>query len=618
MKNLHSNEKHLADKLRNVPVPDMDRSWEEMRRLLDRDMPEGGAAGWSGNKKWWWMGITAGIIMLSVWLTQQLNDSRNEHLANTQTTEKSAAANAPDNKTTSSRNDNNATPSVTGNENNNTNNGTAISDNNNNTDKADASVDNNTPVSGDKASTNDQQAVTATPDNSSKNKSNLPNNDPTQSDSVNGSVTASDDKKKSDADKAPLKYSAPASGKDEGANTRDNNTVAGNTKSGDKKLSSPDKTSFGNRRDNRDKLNTTVKNNTPADPDSRGKTIPSTETKDLAGDKNSIAANTNATDNNSDKKNMGNPGNADPVTEESPESIPVNNALASADIEGPANVFNMAEINSNDAYAIHGKTDRESARQLRQQSLGKDDRRMSRASMRGNSRDNDREITFAAGLTIPQSFAIGSQQTSSFNLNGRSNRLTDYLPAPFFQYYINPKFFLHTELHFQSPQYTERLLMRRQTFSPTANLTLENNVYLEKLYYFNVPLNVYYSPARNFFIGTGVQYSSLVSGVASYEEKRMEGSSPATYRSYAQRFRDDSTAANLAPSEWRYQFDASYYFSRFSLGVRYNQAMRDFVDVPARNAGPALNGRNRSFLLYLRFNILEQRKKGGYYSAYNW
>ena len=72
MNNLHSNERHLADKLRNVPAPDVDRSWEQMKKLLDRDMPEGAGAGWGGNRKWWWMGITAGVIMLSVWLTQQL------------------------------------------------------------------------------------------------------------------------------------------------------------------------------------------------------------------------------------------------------------------------------------------------------------------------------------------------------------------------------------------------------------------------------------------------------------------------------------------------------------------------------------------------------------------
>ena len=67
MKNLPLNEKHLADKLQNVPLPDVEQGWEQMRRLLDRDMPEGAGA-WSGNRKWWWMGITAVIVMVAAWL----------------------------------------------------------------------------------------------------------------------------------------------------------------------------------------------------------------------------------------------------------------------------------------------------------------------------------------------------------------------------------------------------------------------------------------------------------------------------------------------------------------------------------------------------------------------
>src|SRR5215213_11748601 len=74
MKNLNQTEKQLADKLQNVPVPDVDQGWEQMRKLLENEMPEPVAGAWSGNRKWWWMGITAGLIMLATWLTQQLNN----------------------------------------------------------------------------------------------------------------------------------------------------------------------------------------------------------------------------------------------------------------------------------------------------------------------------------------------------------------------------------------------------------------------------------------------------------------------------------------------------------------------------------------------------------------
>src|SRR4051812_32801046 len=77
MNNLQPYEKHLADRLQEVPVPDKEIGWREMRKLLDSDMPEGGAA-WSGNRKWWWMGITVAIIISGLWVSQQLSERKAE------------------------------------------------------------------------------------------------------------------------------------------------------------------------------------------------------------------------------------------------------------------------------------------------------------------------------------------------------------------------------------------------------------------------------------------------------------------------------------------------------------------------------------------------------------
>src|SRR5215213_3964009 len=78
MKNLPLNEKQFADKLQNVPVPDVDQSWEQMRRLLDREMPETAGA-WSGNRRWWWVGITAAVVMVAAWLAGPFGGRDAEH-----------------------------------------------------------------------------------------------------------------------------------------------------------------------------------------------------------------------------------------------------------------------------------------------------------------------------------------------------------------------------------------------------------------------------------------------------------------------------------------------------------------------------------------------------------
>jgi hypothetical protein len=256
---------------------------------------------------------------------------------------------------------------------------------------------------------------------------------------------------------------------------------------------------------------------------------------------------------------------------------------------------------------------------MRKKSIQEDNRKMSRRSMKGIGLEKDQDLTFAAGLSLPQSFAIGSQQSPAYGVNAKSGKASDYVPVPFFQYHINNKLFLQTELQFQSPQLTDRLLISQSQhqISPASGI-LEKNVYIEKLYYFNIPLNVYFSPARNFYIGSGIQFSSLLSGVATYQDNRYVNGSLQNSSSRVQGFKDDSIAAKLAPSEFRYQFEGNYYFSRFTFGARYNQALKQFVNLQPSATLPYTQGRNQSFLVYLRYNIWEERKKTVHSLASGW
>ena len=53
-------EKHMADKLEKLKLPTTaSDDWPQMKALLDRDMPQGGA-----RRRWWMYGIIAGIILI--------------------------------------------------------------------------------------------------------------------------------------------------------------------------------------------------------------------------------------------------------------------------------------------------------------------------------------------------------------------------------------------------------------------------------------------------------------------------------------------------------------------------------------------------------------------------
>lgn len=509
MKNLPLNEKHLADKLQNVPVPDVDQSWEQMRTLLERDMPAGAAA-WSGNRKWWWMGITAVVVMVAAWLTSA-NNVTNDGLKTNITSEQVAPDGSKANETVSEKSIN-------------------------------KDIAAKQPV-------HDKVVYKQPVPDQLRTKSSAPDISKTGT-PVTGQFAANN-------------FTTERSK----TNTRTTGKLITNNFTLD--LAKTNKPATGK----------PVTSNLVPDQSMPDQTIPGlSKTADiqLSGEIHS-----------------------------SHEIKTPSINLASAEPPAPANAFTEISIQSTH-IAIGGKTDRAFAREVRKKSMKADNRRLSRSSMRGNSGDKEHDITFAAGLTLPHSLPVSGQQTAAYNIAAKNSLVTDYLPAPFFQYHVNDKLFLQTEFQFQSPQHTQRLLLS-QNIDTFMSMRYEKTEHLEKLYYFNIPFNVYYSPVRNFYIGGGLQYSSLLGGIATYEDKSSNGPNVVSHNSVTRRFSDDSTAAAFSPSEWRYQLDANYYFNRFSFGLRYNQSMKDYINT---QVGPsAVVGRNSSFLLYIRFNIWEERKK---------
>ena len=560
MNNLQPYEKHLADKLHQVPVPDKNEGWIEMRKLLDRDMPEGGG-GWSGNRKWWWMGITVAIIIAGLWTSQQFN-------------EKQQIAAQPGNTTV-----------------------------------------NESRLNESSGSTNEEQNLV----------------------SANNEVNSAQNKKSSTI---------------ENANTENNAIIKNNSASPNKRSEKmevkPDAKDLGKAPVNtdivsRENENDKIQNNNIVVAHNAAQVTTSTHKHSLSnkpGINNSVSQSKNLpflpakNDSKGMVSNVLNAGSATDNPRATAGGInvyksPEENAFVSAYIapenlteqtfHTPGDEFENFPAEKQPLKAEPGKTDKAFAKEMRKKSMPEDNRRMSKRSMRGIGLEKDQNLTFAAGLSIPQSFAIGTQQSPSYGVNAKQGKASDYIPVPFFQYHVNNRLFLQTELQFQSPQLTDRLLISQtqHQMSPAVGM-LEKNVYVEKLYYFNIPINVYFSPARNFYIGSGIQYSSLLSGVATYQDNRYVNGSLQNSSSRVQGFKDDSVAAKLAPSEFRYQLEGNYYFNRFTFGARYNQALKQFVNVQPSPTLPFTQGRNKSFLIYLRYNIWEERKKTMHSLAGGW
>lgn len=231
-----------------------------------------------------------------------------------------------------------------------------------------------------------------------------------------------------------------------------------------------------------------------------------------------------------------------------------------------------------------------------------------RKSGRSYEARNDRAL--AIGLSLPLGFPLGDQEPLAFNRQAGANTISDYIPSPHIQYHINSRTYFQTQVQLSSPQFIRPILLSRsEQATPVANTFIYHSVYARKLYYFNVPVSVYHSPMRNFYMGTGLQFSSMLSGVALTEKRRVSpGDEYIISQQYA-RFANDTLSHRLNSNEVRLLLDMNYYWHRFIVGLQYNQAFNNYVSLQVNPTSPYIVDKNKSLQFYLRYNIWEDRKK---------
>jgi hypothetical protein len=216
---------------------------------------------------------------------------------------------------------------------------------------------------------------------------------------------------------------------------------------------------------------------------------------------------------------------------------------------------------------------------------------------------NDGDPWWAVGLSVSNAVTTSNQNRVDYNINAKNNMALDFLPSPYVQYHINSNVYLQTELGLNAPQHTPQILIAQNSLQQQGS-TLQRSIFIQKLYYFNVPVSLHYSPIAHLYIGGGLQFSSLQSGIALVQDRLPSNNN--LVKNTVAKFKDDSTAARLNPNEWRWQTAADYYWNRFTVGARYNRSFNKLVN--SQSFSP-LKYNNNSFLFFIKYNLFEGRKK---------
>jgi hypothetical protein len=225
---------------------------------------------------------------------------------------------------------------------------------------------------------------------------------------------------------------------------------------------------------------------------------------------------------------------------------------------------------------------------------------------------NESNNGWMVGIGLNQFFSVGGQQASSYNSNGITGTLSDYIPVPMVRYYFNPKLYVQLEAQINTPQYTKKNLVIGQPpvdSVPGTLIRIQHSASIQQLYYFNLPLSVHYEVFDNLNLGAGLQFSRLSNAIGSFDSTVWDLGSTDTVNTKATRsFKGDTLYQRIKTEEFRLLLDASYTYKHFILGLRYNHALSKFINIQVA-PGQFTQSRNSSLQLYLRYILWDGRKK---------
>lgn len=240
------------------------------------------------------------------------------------------------------------------------------------------------------------------------------------------------------------------------------------------------------------------------------------------------------------------------------------------------------------------------------------------STRRDNNERRDKNDTIVdvkgwmAGIGLNQFFTVGQQQRSGYNSSGTTGGLGDYIPVPMVRYYFSRKLFVQMEAQLNTPQYIKRDLVGSKSAVDTTIPTIksQNVTYIKKLFYFNVPLSVHYSPVKNIYLGAGIQFSRLTNGVGVAQNKLLSiaGTDSTIVSTKVVSLKSDTVYQKIKTNEFRLLLDLDYTYKKVIVGVRYNQALSKFLNVRISDT-EITQGRNSSLQVYLRYILWDGRKK---------
>jgi hypothetical protein len=215
-----------------------------------------------------------------------------------------------------------------------------------------------------------------------------------------------------------------------------------------------------------------------------------------------------------------------------------------------------------------------------------------------DEKNKKKKAYFAAGLGEQQNINLNCNCAYPTNTATNAGSIKDFLPAPYLRFYSVKKWFLQAAFKYAAPQHIGDFMYR----SDLSGL-IDTSYVLRDVYYHQIPISFNYTVLPNWSVGVGVVYNIYSSEVRQEDiSKKNYGLSDSLISSTVIKDKKDSNSLFLS-NYFQALLETEYQWKHFSIGVNYTMALQPFAKYSDPFSGQPATKSNNSLNVFIRYEL---------------
>jgi hypothetical protein len=222
----------------------------------------------------------------------------------------------------------------------------------------------------------------------------------------------------------------------------------------------------------------------------------------------------------------------------------------------------------------------------------------SAAAKKKDEKNKKKKAYFAAGMGEQQSVSLNCNCAYPTSTNTNAGSIKNFIPAPYFRFYSVKKWFVQAAFKYAAAQHIGDFMYR-------SNLSglIDTSYILRDVYYHQIPVSFNYTVLPNWSIGVGVIYNIYSSEVQQEDiSKKIYGAPDSLISSTVIKDKKDSNSLSLS-NYFQAMLETEYQWKHFSIGINCTMALQPFAKYSDPFSGSPATKNNNSVNVFVRYEL---------------